>query len=391
MKKILAILSSLSLISTSALTAVACHVESEDEDQISPEKLKVLNAVQEVVDEGVEYNGDFFFNYETKDEQEKEFQRAFLYNYDLEGLSFFHGLLTGLIKEELDKKLGSEYLKNTFPNFALNVKFLNFSENSLSNEFEKILENKELELNYLVQINFNTFEDMDIIENIWIKNDGTFKFEKIKKDKKGFRFFTLTGLYSEHIIVKKDKKNLWPIFKFKQGNYIESDQDKIDFYIKYYSKKFYGKIFNSDLNIVSLSFFPDLFFNGHYRKLFDIPKDIVNLIKANPNNEEYEDKILKYLDNAIKKLHSARDIDEVNYQQNFVKGIRFNEVKLVEAYTKNEILDNSDLLKAFGDPNWQIRPFNGILIYDIDFNLTNNEIISSNSHKERIFIFSLER
>jgi len=361
MKKILAILSSLSLVTTSALTAIACH--TNDEEQLSSEKKKVLAAVQEIVDEGVEYN-----------------------DKDL-SVSIFARLLSSLIKDKINIKLGAGYLNQYFPNFALNIFFPNHWKDARGKR-KKILLGEEVEYEYCVLINFNVFDDINVFGTVTkrLDDDSIPSYKRIPQTVDDSIVFTSLDRYGEHIIWRKQKTDQWPTFKFKQGRYLETVQEKLDFYFDGYINFSFGKLFNSDPDIASFSLIPKLIMREKDAEKFNIPLNLIHLLKENPHLG-FGAEIGNFLKEYFEDEKIISNI-EGRFKYNFITDLIVNSSKFVEAYDMYEILGNSKLFTAFGDPTIINKGgyTKAVLVYDLDFSLANNEIISKNSHKERVYI-----
>jgi hypothetical protein len=105
MKKILLSLATLGLTVTSSLTVIACQTKLQAE-KIDPQKLMVLQAVQEIVDEGITYHDKFLINFESNNEKEQFFNQNFLIRENRKFLvSFFSRMLTTLILDKLALKI----------------------------------------------------------------------------------------------------------------------------------------------------------------------------------------------------------------------------------------------------------------------------------------------
>jgi hypothetical protein len=110
MKKILLSLATLGLTATSSLTVIACQTKLQAE-KIDPQKLMVLQAVQEIVDEGITYHDKFLINYQIQADEELEDERQsfnmdFLFRENRKDLvSLFSRMLTTLILEKLALKI----------------------------------------------------------------------------------------------------------------------------------------------------------------------------------------------------------------------------------------------------------------------------------------------
>jgi len=303
--------------------------------------------------------------------------------------SIFVRLLTSIIKEKLNVKLGANYLKENFPNFTLNTYIPTHNLIVQKNKRDKVRLDEEVEFEYYVLINFNVFDDIKTFGNIVRGLDDNYipTYEKIVQGVDATIEFSNLSRYAEHIVWQKKKTNQWPLFKFKQGRYLETIQEKIDFYFNGFINSSYGKLFNSDPEIASFSLFPELILGKNDAKEFKLPLNLIRLLKRDPN-QGFTSEINNFLKNYFELRRILRN-NFGNSKYSFITNLAINSSRFVQAYETNEILNNSKLLTAFGDPTLINNGgyTKAVLVYDVDLSLANNQIISKNSHKERVYIF----
>jgi len=396
MKKMLLSLAALGLTITSSLTVVACQTKLQAE-KIDPQKLMVLQAVQEIVDEGITYHDKFLINYQIQADEELEDERQsfnmdFLFRENRKDLvSLFSRMLTTLILEKLALKIDFEQLKELFPSFNLNVFFTDNPTES-DDSRRNILTNKEALLPYIILINFDSFEKNQKFKYFfqsWKPEEKRIEeWSKLNNwtSDKNFLHSPTFG-YGEYLIIKNQKTKELPVFNFKQTKYIEDKKEKLDLYFNFFINTSFGKLFNDDPDIATFSFFEPFDWHLGLPQNQSIPKNIVSLLKKG-FVEQHNQEVIQFIKTVFKARNTSFGWGGNNLF-NFLSDVKINQIKFVKAYEKEEILKDQNLLYAFGDPNvgrLNLRPSEGILVYDLDYQLVNGEVETTNSHQERIYI-----